>query len=38
MSGACSTYGDRRSVNRVLVGIPDGKNHLGDPGVEGRII
>jgi len=23
---------------RVLVGKPEGKNHLGDPGVDGRII
>jgi hypothetical protein len=30
--------GERRSVYRVLVGKPEGKNHLGDPGVDGRII
>ena len=23
---------------RILVGNPEGKNHLGDPGVDGRII
>jgi len=28
--------GERRGVYRV--GKPDGKNHLGDPGVDGRII
>jgi hypothetical protein len=27
-----------RGVYRVLVGKPEGKNHLGDPGVDGRII
>jgi hypothetical protein len=27
-----------RSVYRVLVGKPEGKNHWGDPGIEGRII
>ena len=26
------------AVYRVLVGKPDGKSHLGDPGVDGRII
>jgi len=25
-------------VHRVLVGKPEGKNHLEDPGVDGRII
>ena len=30
--------GERRGVYRVLVGKPEGKSHLGDPGVEGRII
>ena len=29
---------DRRGVYRILVGKPEGKNHLGDPGVDGRII
>ena len=38
MGGACGTYGERRGVYRVLVGRPKGKNHLGDPGVDGRII
>jgi hypothetical protein len=30
--------GDRRGVYRVLDGIPEGKNRLEDPGVDGRII
>ena len=29
---------ERRSVYRVSVEKPEGKNHLGDPGVDGRII
>jgi len=29
MGGACSTYGERRGVYRVLVGKPDGKRSLG---------
>ena len=29
--------GERRGVYRVLVGKSEGKNHLGDPGVDGRI-
>jgi len=30
--------GERRGVYRVLVGKSEGKNHLEDPGVDGRII
>jgi len=30
--------GERRGVYRVLVGKPEGKNHLGDPGVDVRIM
>ena len=30
--------GERRGVYRVSVGKPKGKNHLGDSGVDGRII
>jgi len=30
--------GERRGVYRVLVGKPEGKNHLEDTGVNGRII
>jgi len=29
MGGACSTYGERRGLYRVLVGKPDGKSSLG---------
>ena len=38
MGCACSTLGEGRGVFRVLVGKPEGKNHLEDPGVNGRII
>jgi hypothetical protein len=30
--------GEARGVYRVLVGKPEGKNHWGDPDVDGRII
>jgi len=29
---------ETRGIYRVLVGKPKGKRHLGDPGVDGRII
>ena len=39
MAGACGTYmGDRRGLFKVLVGKPEGKNNLEDPGIDGRII
>ena len=38
MGGACSSYGREEVVYRVLMGKSEGKNHLGDPGVDGRII
>ena len=38
MDGACSTYGDRAVVFRVLVRKPEGKRPLGNPGVDERII
>jgi hypothetical protein len=38
MGGACSAYGEERGVYSVLVGKPEGKRPLGDPGVDGRII
>jgi hypothetical protein len=28
----------KRGAYRILVGRPEGRNHLGDPGVDGRII
>jgi hypothetical protein len=31
MVGACSTYGERRGVYRVLVAKPEGKRQLGRP-------
>jgi hypothetical protein len=31
MSVACSTYGERKGVYRVLVGVPKGKRPLGRP-------
>ena len=31
MGGACSTYGERRDVYRVLVGKPEGKRPLVRP-------
>jgi hypothetical protein len=29
--------GERRNVNWILLGKPEGKNHLEDPGVDGRM-
>jgi hypothetical protein len=30
--------GERRGVYRLLVGKPNGENHLGDQGIDGRMI
>jgi len=30
--------GEKRGVYRILVGKREGKNHLGDPGLDGRVI
>jgi hypothetical protein len=38
MGGAYSAYGKRRGVCRILVRKAEKKNHLEDPGVDGRII
>jgi hypothetical protein len=38
MGGACSAYGKKRGVYRVLVGKPERKRLLGSPGLDGRII
>jgi len=38
MGRACSAYEERRGICRVLVGKPEGKSYLGDPGVDGWII
>jgi len=39
---SCSTiflkFGGQVPMKRVLVGKPEGKIHLGDPGIDGRII
>jgi hypothetical protein len=37
-AGHVACVGDRKGAYRVLMGKPEGKNHLGDPGVDGRII
>jgi hypothetical protein len=37
-SGHVENMGATRGVFRVLVGKRDGKNHLEDPGIDGRII
>ena len=37
-AGHVARIGERRGVFRVLVGKPEGKNHLRDPGVDGRIL
>jgi len=36
MGGACSTYGERRGVYRILVGKPEGKRLLGRPSRRGK--
>jgi len=38
MVGACSTYGERRDVYRVLVGKLEGKRPLGRPRPRGEDI
>ena len=38
MGGACSTYGEEDRCIQTLVGKPDGRDHLEDPGIDGRII
>jgi len=38
MGGACSTYGDRRVIYGVWRGNLRERDHLGDSGVDGRII
>jgi hypothetical protein len=36
VSGTCSTHGNGRSVHRVLVGRPEGKENWEDLGVGGK--
>jgi len=38
MGGECSAYGDKISANRVSVGNLRERDHLGDPGVDGRML
>ena len=38
MSGACRAYGERRGVYRLLVGKPEGKRALEDPGVDVKMM
>jgi len=37
-AGHVAGLGESRGVHRVLVGKPEGKSHLEDPGIDGRII
>ena len=37
-AGHVEHMGEGRGLYTVLVGKPEGKNHLGDPGIDGRII
>jgi hypothetical protein len=37
-AGHVARKGERRGINRVFMGKPDGKNHLEDPGENERII
>jgi len=36
--GHVARVGERKGVYRVLVGKPEGKDHFGDPDIDGRII
>jgi len=38
LAGHVTNMGERRSVYRALVEKPEGKSHLEDPGIDGRII
>jgi hypothetical protein len=37
-AGHVQSMGERRGAYRILVGRPEGRNHLEDPGIDGRII
>jgi hypothetical protein len=37
-TGHVASISERRGVYRVLMRRPEGKNQLGDPGVEGKIL
>jgi hypothetical protein len=36
-AGLVARVGERRRVYRILVGKPEGKKHLEDPGTDGRV-
>ena len=38
MGGECSPYGGKERRIQGFVGMPGGKNHLGDQDIDGRII
>jgi hypothetical protein len=38
MGGACSAYGGEERRIQGFGGETEGKNHWGDPGVDGRVI
>jgi hypothetical protein len=38
MGGTCSTHGEIRNAYEISVGKPEGKYHVEDLGVDGRII
>jgi hypothetical protein len=37
-AGHIARLGEKRRAYRILVGRPEGRSHLRDPGVDGRII
>jgi hypothetical protein len=37
-AGHVAYIGERRGIRRVLVGKPEERNHLGDPGADARMI
>ena len=37
-AGNVALMGERRGIYRVMVGKPDDREHLEDPGIDGRII
>jgi hypothetical protein len=38
MGWRCRTYGETRNTFNILIGKPEGKRHMQDLGVDGRII
>jgi hypothetical protein len=38
MGRTCGAHGEKRGACRALVGKPEERNHLEDPGIDGRII